>query len=68
MRILIELDDLMPPVGRVRHVQSLGEQDDSSAMPGEMAFTGWLGLLRALSLSMGTGFAGPGEPSRDGHA
>ncbi len=53
MLILIEVDDLTPPVGRIRCIEADVEPGHPSSGPDELAFMGWLGLLRALSVTMG---------------
>lgn len=57
VEIRIMLDDVDPPVGRVA-VLDRGESRRQA--PQEVLFTGWLGLLRALSEV--TGLAGPDAP------
>lgn len=47
MEIRIILDVVEPPAGRLRAVRDPGQAHDPGAWQ-EIAFTGWLGLLRAL--------------------
>lgn len=53
MRILIEIDELTPPQGRL--LAGLTDKDSGAPSPkgGEVPFAGWLGLLRALSTVVG---------------
>ena len=60
MEIRIVLDQLDPPGGRLRVVPGSGQAHRVVA-GGEIPFTGWLGLLRALYEV--TGAAAPGVPS-----
>jgi len=59
MEIRIVLDQVEPPSGRLGAVAESG-QDDRQVAAGEIQFTGWLGLLRALYEA--TGANGPGPP------
>jgi len=59
MEIRIVLDQVEPPSGRLGAVAQSG-QDDRQVAAGEIQFTGWLGLLRALYEV--TGANGPGLP------
>ena len=58
MEIRIVLDQAEPPAGRVRVVPGDGQVPPVTA--GEIRFTGWLGLLKALYEV--TGSADPGLP------
>jgi len=58
MEIRIVLDQAEPPAGRLRVVPGDGQSRPAPA--GEIRFTGWLGLLKALYEV--TGAAGPGRP------
>jgi hypothetical protein len=55
----IVLDHVEPPGGRLRVVPGSG-QADRLTPAGEIPFTGWLGLLKALYEVMGAGE--PGAP------
>ena len=62
VEIVISLDAIEPPVGRLRVVSgpgsALGRGED-----GEFRFTGWLGLLRALYEVTGASAGGsPADP------
>jgi hypothetical protein len=59
MEIRIVLDQAEPPAGRLRVVPAAG-QNRRPGTAGEIQFTGWLGLLRALYEVTGT--ADPGLP------
>lgn len=59
MEIRIVLDQVEPPSGRLGAVAEPGQADRQVAA-GEIQFTGWLGLLRALYDV--TGASGPGLP------
>jgi hypothetical protein len=59
VEIRIVLDQAEPPAGRLRVVLAAG-QDHRPAAAGEIRFTGWLGLLKALYEV--TGSAGPSPP------
>ena len=59
MEIRIVLDQVEPPGGCLRVVPGAG-QAQRPAMAGEIRFTGWLGLLKALYEV--TGPADPGLP------
>jgi hypothetical protein len=59
MEIRIVLDQAEPPAGLLRVVPAAG-QDHRPGIAGEIRFTGWLGLLRALYQVTGT--ADPGLP------
>ena len=61
MEIHIVLDQVEPPGGRLRVVPGSG-QSHRAVAAGEIQFTGWLGLLRALYEV--TGAAAPGAPGR----
>ena len=56
MELLIEVDELAPPTGRVTHVRDPRAGD---GLPDQLIFSGWLGLLRALSQSIGDGAMKP---------
>jgi hypothetical protein len=58
VEIRIVLDQAEPPAGRLRVVPGAGQAPPVTA--GEIRFTGWLGLLKALYEVTGT--AGPGLP------
>jgi hypothetical protein len=59
VEIRIVLDQVEPPAGRLRVVPGDG-QARRPVTAGEIRFTGWLGLLKALYEV--TGAAGPGLP------
>jgi hypothetical protein len=59
VEIRIVLDQAEPPAGRLRVVPGTGSAQVPVAA-GEIRFTGWLGLLKALYEV--TGAAGPGRP------
>jgi len=59
VEIRIVLDQAEPPAGRLRVVPGAG-QARLPVTAGEIRFTGWLGLLKALYEV--TGAAGPGTP------
>ncbi len=59
VEIRIVLDQIEPPGGRLRVVPGAGH-NHRPLMAGEIWFTGWLGLLRALYEV--TGAAGSGAP------
>jgi len=59
VEIRIVLGQAEPPAGRLRVVPGDG-LDRGPVMAGEIRFTGWLGLLKALYEV--TGSAGPGLP------
>jgi hypothetical protein len=59
VEIRIVLDQAEPPAGRLRVVPGAG-QPRLPATAGEIRFTGWLGLLKALYQV--TGAAGSGLP------
>jgi hypothetical protein len=52
VEILVILDSVDPPAGRLRVVSAAGQARDGQ---GDVSFVGWLGLLRALSLVTGSG-------------
>ena len=54
VEIRIQMDRVDPPAGRLSVVAGPGRP------MGEIWFTGWLGLLRALSEATGAPGAGPG--------
>jgi hypothetical protein len=56
MEVRISLDQSEPPVGRL--IVTSPSEPRCSSVP----FTGWLGLLRALSDAIGTCGEGPSEP------
>lgn len=47
------LDRLEPPAGTVRRISGLAEPSHAG-LDAEIGFTGWLGLLRALSELIGS--------------
>jgi hypothetical protein len=51
VEIRIVLDRLDPPEGHLQVTSGAGQEQDEM---GEVPFTGWLGLLRALSLVTGS--------------
>jgi hypothetical protein len=59
VEIRIVLDQAEPPAGRLRVVPGTGPAR-APVTAGEIRFTGWLGLLKALYEV--TGAAGPGRP------
>ena len=59
VEIRIGLDQVEPPAGRLRAGPAAG-QAHQPVTAGEIRFTGWLGLLKALYEV--TGAAGPGLP------
>ena len=61
VEIRIVLDRAEPPVGRLRVIRAAG-QAPAPRTDQEIAFTGWLGLLRALYEVT----AEPGEGARPG--
>jgi hypothetical protein len=61
VEIRIVLDQAEPPAGRLRVVPGAG-QPRPPVTAGEIRFTGWLGLLKALYEV--TGAAGPGLSGR----
>jgi hypothetical protein len=58
MEIRIQMDRVDPPAGRLSVVA--GADRGPGRPAGEVWFTGWLGLLRALSEATGNPGAGPG--------
>jgi hypothetical protein len=52
VEIRVILDSVDPPAGRLRVVSGAGQAGDGQ---GDVPFTGWLGLLRALSVVTGSG-------------
>jgi hypothetical protein len=52
VEIRIVLDRLDPPEGHLQVTSGAGREQDEM---GEVPFTGWLGLLRALYLVTGSG-------------
>jgi len=52
VEIRVVLDRLDPPEGRLQVTSGAGRAPDAMR---EVRFTGWLGLLRALSLVTGSG-------------
>jgi hypothetical protein len=59
MEVRITLDQSEPPIGRL--TVTSGAQEPGQAEP-SVPFTGWLGLLRALSDAIGSSSdAGPGS-------
>lgn len=57
VEILIVMDSVDPPVGRLRIAARASTAGRSEA--GDVGFTGWLGLLRALYQATGEPGAGP---------
>jgi hypothetical protein len=57
VEILIQMDRVDPPVGRVSIVA--GADGGPGPQTGETPFTGWLGLLRALYEATGAPLARP---------
>ena len=51
VEIRVVLDRLDPPEGRLQVTSGAGREQDEM---GEVPFTGWLGLLRALYLATGS--------------
>jgi len=61
VEIRIQMDRVDPPAGRLSVVA--GADRGPGRPPGEISFTGWLGLLRALYEATGAPGARPGpEP------
>jgi hypothetical protein len=60
MEIRIVLDQVEPPAGRLQVVPAAG-QIRRPRLAGEIWFTGWLGLLKALYEVTGTACPGPPE-------
>jgi hypothetical protein len=58
VEIRIQMDRVDPPAGRLSVVA--GPSRGPGRPAGEICFTGWLGLLRALSEATGSAGAGPG--------
>jgi hypothetical protein len=59
MEVHISLDDTRPPVGRLTVTRAPGAPDQAAS---SVPFTGWLGLLRALSDVLDpSGEASPGR-------
>ena len=58
VEIRIQMDRVDPPPGRLSAVAGPGRGPGRSAR--EIWFSGWLGLLRALSEATGAPGAGPG--------
>ena len=56
VEIRLVLDRLDPPEGRLQVTSGAGRAPDEM---GEVPFVGWLGLLRALSLVIGSGWLAP---------
>jgi len=52
VEILVILDSIDPPAGRLRVVSGAGQAGGGQ---GDVSFVGWLGLLRALSVVTGSG-------------
>ena len=62
MEIRIYLDSVEPPVGRLRVLRCPGFAGGLCGQ-GELPFTGWLGLLRALNEVTATSGRGPAGPA-----
>lgn len=61
VRILIDLKSLTPPAGELRRLAG----DELEAQPiAEQSFWGWLGLLKALSESLGESQGTSPDPER----
>jgi hypothetical protein len=58
VEIRIKMDRVDPPAGRLSVLAGAGQDPGRSA--DEAWFTGWLGLLRALSEAIGSAGVGPG--------
>jgi hypothetical protein len=61
VEILIVMDSVDPPVGRLRILADARPAHRPQA--GEVSFTGWLGLLRVLYQATGEPGTGPGPGS-----